>query len=199
MQPPATSGSFGVAATGQPEFPGITNDLATKYGATHKEAAKTAAGGVGGREVLRLLASVPVDNAVKKEAWDVVAGAPLLPPRCPAVQSLTRVDHARGREQRAAHAGTRGELTTQEFFTLLYLLDLHSVQQRIPRELPAGVFPPGVHLCYQAAGLAVPVSLAPPTVAHVPLAQQNPVENLALQAEGARRVCAQTLASAAPV
>lgn len=59
------------------------------------------------------------------------------------------------------------------------------MQQRIPHDLPAGVFPPAVHLCYQAAGLAVPVSLAPPTVAHVPLAQQNPIENLALQAEGA--------------
>ena len=86
-----------------------------------------------------------------------------------------------------AHAGTRGELTTHEFFTLLYLLDLYSVTGSVRKELPSGVFPPAVHLCYQAAGLAVPVSLQPSTVAHVPLAEQNPVENLALQAEGTGR------------
>lgn len=82
--------------------------------------------------------------------------------------------------------GDRGELTTQEFFTLLYLLDLHSVKGSMPSSLPPGVFPPAVHLCFQAAGIAVPLSLCPPTVvAHVPLAQQNPIENLNLQAEGA--------------
>ena len=86
-------------------------------------------------------------------------------------------------------AGNRGELTTHEFFTLMYLLDLHSVMNRIPHPLPTATpFPPNVHMCYQASGIPVPVSLNPPTVAHVPLADQNPVENLNLQAEGATRL-----------
>jgi hypothetical protein len=80
-------------------------------------------------------------------------------------------------------------VTTQEYFTLLYLLDLYTVQRKLPEKLPDGIFPPGVHQCYQAAGIPVPVSLQPPTVAHVPLEQQNPVENLALQAESTRRSC----------
>jgi hypothetical protein len=67
---------------------------------------------------------------------------------------------------------------------MLYLLDLYTVKGGFPTQLPPGIFPPAVHLCYQAAGLAVPVSLMPPTVAHVPLEQQNPIENLNLQAEG---------------
>jgi hypothetical protein len=74
MSAPVTGRSFGVAATGQPEFPSITPQLATKYGGKYKEAAVTEAGGLGGAEVLRLLASVPVENLVKKDAWDLVAG-----------------------------------------------------------------------------------------------------------------------------
>jgi hypothetical protein len=76
MNAPATSQQFGVAPTGQPEFPAITTNLATKYGGMYKAAAKAGDGGsVAGGEVLRLLAPVPVDNAVKREAWDAVAGA----------------------------------------------------------------------------------------------------------------------------
>lgn len=81
--------------------------------------------------------------------------------------------------------GTKGALTVHEFFTTLYLLDVYIVQQKVPDSLPGGIFPPGVHQCYQAAGIGVPLSLQPSTVAHVPLADQNPIENLALEAESA--------------
>lgn len=82
-------------------------------------------------------------------------------------------------------AAGKGALNPQEFFTLLYLLDLYSVNHSLPDAIPPGVFPPGVHQCYSAAGLPVPGALQPSTVAHVPLAQQNPVENLAMAAESA--------------
>jgi hypothetical protein len=104
--------------------------------------------------------------------------------RC--LDALRETAAPRMRTVPSCNAGNRGELTAHEFFILLYLLDLHSVNGAIPSPLPAGTFPPGVHLCYMAAGAAVPVSLRPPTVAHVPLAEQNPVENLNLQAEGSR-------------
>lgn len=84
--------------------------------------------------------------------------------------------------------GTKGALTVHEFFTTLYLLDVYIVQQKVPDTLPGGIFPPGVHQCYQAAGIGVPLSLQPSTVAHVPLADQNPIENLALEAESANSV-----------
>lgn len=76
-----------------------------------------------------------------------------------------------------------------EFFTMLYVLDIYTVQRKIPDSIPAGIFPPGVHQCYQAAGAPVPLSLQPSTVAHVPLTEQNPVENLALEAESAWLSC----------
>lgn len=82
-------------------------------------------------------------------------------------------------------AGGKGALNAQEFFTMLYLLDVHTVNKALPESIPSGIFPPGVHQCFSAAGLPVPGFLQPPTVAHVPLAQQNPVENLALDAESA--------------
>ena len=72
---PATAQQFGAAATGQPEFPAITAELATKYGKLHKAGKKAESGSIGGGEVLRLLAPAPVDNAVKRDAWDTVAGA----------------------------------------------------------------------------------------------------------------------------
>lgn len=74
LQAPATPGSFGAAPTGQPDFPAITTDLATKYGGMFKSAQKTAGGGIAGGEVLRLLAAVPADTSVKRQAWDLVAG-----------------------------------------------------------------------------------------------------------------------------
>lgn len=86
-------------------------------------------------------------------------------------------------------AAGKGALNAQEFFTLLYLLDLYSVNHSLPDAIPAGIFPPGVHQCFLAAGLPVPGALQPPTVAHVPLAQQNPVENLAMAAESTPSYC----------
>ena len=80
-------------------------------------------------------------------------------------------------------------LAPKEFFTFMYLLDLYTVQQSMPAQLPAGIFPPGIHLALQAAALPVPISLRPTNVEHVPLQQQNPVENLALQAEGTSPNC----------
>eukprot|EP00892_Ulva_mutabilis_P003922 jgi/Ulvmu1/1901/UM012_0060.1 len=152
QQDPAKAANFAAAPTGLPEFPAITPFLASKYGEAYKHASKDASGGVAGQEVLRLLASVPVDVGVKKAAWDLVAG-------------------------------NKGALTVHEFFTMLYLLDVYTVQRKLPDSLPSGIFPPGVHQCYLAAGIPVPLSLQPSTVAHVPLAEQNPVENLALEAE----------------
>lgn len=76
LNAPATAGNFGATPTGQPEFPAITTDLATKYGGMFQAASKTATGAVGGAEVLRLLAAVPASTAVKRQAWDLVAGAP---------------------------------------------------------------------------------------------------------------------------
>lgn len=73
--PGQVPGSMGAGPTGQPQYPDITTFLATKYGDTFKAAAKDQAGGIPGGEVLRLLGAVPVDIAVKKEAWDLVAGA----------------------------------------------------------------------------------------------------------------------------
>jgi hypothetical protein len=88
-------------------------------------------------------------------------------------------------------AGNKHALSSTEVFTMLYLLDLYPQRQAMPEAIPQGVFPPGVHLCFQAAGLPVPGYLQPPTVAHVPMAQQNPVENLNMQAEGvsSRALC----------
>jgi hypothetical protein len=74
MNAPVTLHSFDVAPTGQPEFPSITHELATKYGSKFKVAQVTESGGVSGAEVLRLLANEPVKNVVKKDAWDLVAG-----------------------------------------------------------------------------------------------------------------------------
>lgn len=68
-------GSMGSGPTGQPQFPEITTFLATKYGNTFKAANKDQSGDIPGGEVLRMLGPVPVDIAVKKEAWDLVAGA----------------------------------------------------------------------------------------------------------------------------
>lgn len=67
---------------------------------------------------------------------------------------------------------------------MLYLLDLYP-RGAMPDTVPPGIFPPGVHICFQAASLPVPGYLQPPTVAYVPMAQQNPVENLNMVAEGA--------------
>jgi hypothetical protein len=72
----AKTGSTSTAAV-QPKFPDITTFLATKYGDTYKAASKDAGGGIPGGEVLRLVSSVQVDISVKKNAWDLVAGAPL--------------------------------------------------------------------------------------------------------------------------
>ena len=72
--PAQVPGAMSAAPTGQPQFPDITTFLATKYGNTFKSANKDQSGEVPGGEVLRLLGSVPVDIAVKKEAWDLVAG-----------------------------------------------------------------------------------------------------------------------------
>lgn len=80
-------------------------------------------------------------------------------------------------------AGSKGTLNAHELFTMLYLLDLYTVKGALPSQLPKEGFPPGVYQCYQAAGLPVPISMKPSTVSHIPLAQQNPVENLALVAE----------------
>ena len=74
QQDPAKAANFAAAPTGLPEFPAITTFLATKYGDSYKNASKDSTGSVAGQEVLRLLASVPVDVSVKKSAWDLVAG-----------------------------------------------------------------------------------------------------------------------------
>ena len=70
-------GSVASGPTGQPQFPDITIQLATKYGNMFKAANKDQAGEVPGGEVLRLLGTSPVDIAVKKQAWDMVAGTSL--------------------------------------------------------------------------------------------------------------------------
>ena len=77
--PGPVPGAMSAGPTGQPQFPDITTFLATKYGNTFKSANKDQSGDIPGGEVLRLLGSVPVDVAVKKEAWDLVAGATRLP------------------------------------------------------------------------------------------------------------------------
>lgn len=68
-------GSVAAGSTGQPQFPDITTFLATKYGDMFKAANKDPAGDIPGGEVLRLLGSSPTDISVKKQAWDMVAGA----------------------------------------------------------------------------------------------------------------------------
>lgn len=74
QQDPAKASNFAAAPTGMPEFPAITPFLASKYGDAYKHATKDANGSVAGQEVLRMLASVPVNVSVKKGAWDLVAG-----------------------------------------------------------------------------------------------------------------------------
>lgn len=192
------TGSNSAAAPATPvEFPAITPYLATKYGETYKQATKDGNGSIAGPEVLRLLAPVPVDVSVKKAAWDVVAGQLPIQMPDPTRHALTRFDTASHVCNRLklglCNAGSKGSLTVHEFFTILYLLDVYAVQRTVPDALPSGIFPPGVHQCYLAAGVPAPLSLQPPTVAHVPLAEQNPVENLALEAESATPVRLQEL------
>jgi hypothetical protein len=77
MRPAATVQSFSSAPTGLPDYPTITPQLATKYGEMYKAVGKDEAGNIKGQEVLRSLASVPVEVTVKRDAWEIIAGLSL--------------------------------------------------------------------------------------------------------------------------
>jgi hypothetical protein len=68
------AGQFGAAPTGQPTYPAITPALAARYAESWRTVEKDPAGNVPGLAVLKMVASVPLDRAIKKSAWDLVAG-----------------------------------------------------------------------------------------------------------------------------